>query len=541
MHDRSLRLSRIAAEPGTGQAKAAMLVSPGTKMLLATRQLFCMFGYESTGISAGCVIHGDCRSGDSDNGSVMMRLMGNLLVLSFALVVFGGSSAQEKNARATSPGAVDQAPLQAGENLPKLGTWEFEIKPASGKAVKQKVTFVRKDGSRIYGIREWFRFQVFSVTVDPKRVVRLETREHHANGPNMGTINCQGTLSADGRELSNLRFEGVGSTGATGTAKWLNETVPAYPKLVNAALNLSDERHLLYQQCSGNFVLDGVWVLHGPDRPLLTLLSRSKNKHVQELAEVRVACQQLYDQAAAVGAKDQKELAQADLARRARIFQFMGEVVGADTPDDSRKAVAGLLNSVGLKEAFDSQRAAVEVASVQVAAMNYTRAKVRADYETRNKGKALDPSKVTAGFDVNKRTGRGVVTFRNDTDRDLHNVLVSTQMTVDQSKVAQYQRDSTAKESAAGVLAVMLGIDSKIVGSGLKTNDVLFNYHRLEKGVLAFIPLWPKRAALEVEVAMPGHVQFLAASLGAWVGSDEGSAAISLDLKEARKRIPKKR
>jgi len=461
-----------------------------------------------------------------------MRLLRHLLSLSLALTVLGTSSAAEKPA----------PPAQPGESLPRLGTWEFEIKPPTGPVVKQQVTFVRKDGDRIFGVREWFRFQVFSVAVEPATgLVRLETREHHANGPIMGTINCQGTLSADGRAMSNLRFEGTGSAGVTGTAKWLNEKVPAYPATVNAALNLSDERHLLYQQCSGNYVLQGVWVLHGPDRPLLTQLGRSEDKYVRGLAELKVACQEVYDQAAAAQAEDQKQFASGDLDRRAKIFRMMGEAFAAENMDESRQAVADLFNSVGFKQAFDRKRAAVEVACVQVATMNLVRAKVRADYEARNKGKVLGAEKFAAGFKVNERTGRAVVTLQNDTGKDLHNAFVSTQMTVDQKKADQYQRDNGAKENTAGLLATLLGIDAKIVNSGLKLDEVLFKYHRLEKGVPAFVPLWPKGAVVEVEVAMPGHVQFLAASLGAWVGSDEGAATISLDLKEAKQKIPNKR
>lgn len=89
--------------------------------------------------------------------------------------------------------------VRAGEIVPALGTWEFEIRAPDGQAGKQTVAFIRKDGQRIYGVRKWFNYQIFSLTVDPAtRMARLETREHHANGQ---STNCQ----ANGRAAASTQ------------------------------------------------------------------------------------------------------------------------------------------------------------------------------------------------------------------------------------------------------------------------------------------------------------------------------------------------
>jgi len=433
---------------------------------------------------------------------------------------------------------------RAGVTLPKLGSWELTLRNAPGQGdFKVRVTFVRREGDRIYGVLEYARdgpsmtLEVFSATVDPTTgVVRLDGRVEHTKAEGLFPGRYQGKLSLDGRELSDFHATGIASTGVTGNMKWASDELPTYSPTVVASMSLSDERSLLYQQFSANYVLQSISVRHGPDRPLIKELSQSKEKYVRDLAELKMAFQDMYEQAMTKDAKEAQEWVKDDLARRAKIFLFVAEAF-RDPSEQMQNPVADVLNSLGLKKAFDRRRAAVEIACIQMIVMNHVRAKVKADYMVRNPGnQSIGRGKFAVGFKVNS-AGRCVAMLRNNTSGDLHNSFVATKMTVNQTKLDQYLRQVQGNDNAARLLSMAVGVDFKIVRSIDNSQDVLFKYFRLEKGLPVFIPLWPKGAVLEVEVGMPGDILYIASSVGTWLGSDEGSAEISLDLNELKRTI----
>jgi hypothetical protein len=65
-------------------------------------------------------------------------------------------------------------------------------------------------------------------------------------------------------------------------------------------------------------------------------------------------------------------------------------------------------------------------------------------------------------------------------------------------------------------------------------------YARLNKGTLAFAPLWQTGATMEVEVARPDAIALFAGGIDAWIGSDEGTAERMLDLDQVRRLVPAK-
>jgi hypothetical protein len=440
------------------------------------------------------------------------------------------------------------SPLSAGEVLPKLGSWELTFNDSrGGNASKTTVTFIRRDADRIYGVIEWRSdgplktLEIFSATVNRSNgAVRLDGREEHTQVKGMFPGRYQGKLSEDGRSLSAFRGVGFGSTGATGSLRWVKNEVPAYPAVIAAALSLAEERPLLYQQLSSNYALQGNSVRHGPDIPLLKDLIRSKDKHVRELAALRLALQGFYEQALTRDAREAAAWAANDLDRRAAIFRFLTKAFsGNERSDNSIKAVGEVLNDIGLEKAFDRKRSAREVAFVQMIAMNHFRERVKADYLAHN-SKKLDQEKLLTGFKLNS-DGVGTVTLKNNTGRDLHNCFIGTQMTVDEKKLELYEKDAQRQAILGKLLAVAVRLDPKIVQSVDKGDQVYWKYFRLEQGSPGFVPLWPKDAVVEVEVSMPGAITYLGKSIGAWVGADEGSATITLDLNYVRNTLRKPR
>lgn len=436
------------------------------------------------------------------------------------------------------------AAARAADPAPALGTWELTAPVGGGRDFKAAVTFVRQDGDRVYGVIEWQpdgphkTLELFVAHPDAGGAWKLAGREEHTRVADMFPAVYRGMLGDNGRTLSGFSSVSQGSTGLAGTVRWVKAATPTYPATVTASLNVTGERPLLYQQCSANYVLDGVQLHYGPDRHLLAQLAGSKDKHVAGLAEMKTLLQELHEQAMAKDAKELADWAKGDLERRAKLVKFFAEAIRPDDGEgNTGKAVVDLFNSLGFERAFDRQRSSVELACVKMAAITHIRTKIRRDYLARNpKIPALPAGKFATGFKVNPG-GRVAVTLRNDTGGDLHNVAVGTRMVVDQKRVDKYEKDMAAKERMYGALAVGLGIDPRTVGSTLRLEDVLYKYFRLEKGVPAFVPLWPKGKALEVEVGMTDDLSLIAASAGAWIGSDEGMADLSFDLDAIRRVI----
>jgi hypothetical protein len=432
----------------------------------------------------------------------------------------------------------------AADPTPAIGTWEVVTPLGGGRDFKAAVTFVRQDGDRVYGVIEWRpdgplkTLELFVAHPDAGGTWKVVGREEHTKVADMFPTVYRGTLADDGRSLSGFTSIGPGTTGASGTMRWVKAATPTYPPTVTASLNLTGERPLLYEQLSANYVLDGVHVHLGPDRHLLGRLAGSRDKKVATLAEMKTILQDLHEQAMAKDARELAEWARGDLDRRAKFVKFFAEALRPDDEEgNTGKAVVELFNSLGFDKAFDRQRSSVELACVKMAAITHVRTEIRRDYLARNPMKpALPAKKFTAGFKVNPG-GRVAVTLRNDTGDDLHNVAVGTRMVVDRKRVDAYEKDSAEKERMYGALAVGLGIDSRTVGSALRLEDVLYKYFRLEKGVPAFVPLWPKGATLEVELGMTGDLSLIAASAGAWLGGDEGTADLSFDLDAIRRVI----
>jgi hypothetical protein len=445
---------------------------------------------------------------------------------------------------ARSDAQLRQAAAVAADPAPAIGTWELSAPLGGGRDFKATVAFVRQDADRVYGVIEWQpdgpqkTLELFVAHPDGEGVWRLVGREEHTRVADIFPSVYRGTLGDNGRTLSGFSSISEASTGISGGLRWVKAVTPTYPPTVTASLILTGERPLLYEQLSANYALDGVRVHHGPDRHLLGQLAGSRDKKVAGLAELKTLLQDLHEQAMAKDARELAEWAKGDLERRAKLVKFFAEAIRSDDGEgNTGQAVVDLLNSLGFEKAFDRQRSSVELACVKMVAITHIRAEIRRDYVARNpKRPAMPTANFVVGFKVNPG-GRVAVTLRNNTGGDLHNVALGTRMAVDQKRVDKYEKDTAQKERMYGALAVGLGIDPRTVGSALRLEDVLCKYFRLEKGVPAFVPLWPKRTTLEVEVGMTGDLSLIAASAGAWIGSDEGMADLSFDLDAIRRVI----
>ncbi len=427
---------------------------------------------------------------------------------------------------------------------PALGTWELTAPLGGGKVFKAAVAVIREEGGRVHGVIEWQpdgpqkTLELFVAEPDTGGTWEFVGREYHTRVADMFPGVYRGRLGDDGRSLSGFSSISPSSTGLSGALRWVKAARPTYPPAVMATLELAGERPLLYQQCSANYVLDGVRVHHGPDRHLLARSAGSKDKHVAGLAELKTLLQEMHEQAMAKDARELAKWSAGDLARRARVLKFLGEALSPDTDfAGTGKAVVGLFNGLGFDKAFDRQRSAVEMACLKVMVMNRVRALIRADYLARNPKKAVLPAKkFTNSFKVGPG-GRVSVSLRNDTGGDLHNVSIGTRMKVDQKRVDKYEKDTAQKERMYGAMLLGLGINAKTVGSALKLEDVMFKYFRIDKGLPAFVPLWPKGSRLEVEIGMTGDLSLIAASAEAWLGGDEGVADLVFDLEAIRRVI----
>ncbi len=437
-------------------------------------------------------------------------------------------------------------PLEAvaADLVPELGTWEITMPLEGGREFKATVTFIRKDGGRVHGVMEWRSdgpqrtLELFVAQPDIGGSWTFVGREEHTRVADQFPAVYRATLGAKGRTFSEFVATSQGSTGVIGSIRWVKAATPTYNAVLTASLNLKGDRPLLYQQCSGNYVLDGDHIHHGPDSRLLAQLAKSKDKHVAGLAEMRTILQELHDQSTTKDAKQLAEWAKGDLERRARFVKFFAEALRSDDDGgNTGKAVVSLFNSLGFEKAFDRQRSSMELACVTVLAMNQIQADIRKDYIARNpKPTALPARKFTTGFKV-APSGRVFVTLRNDTGSDLRNVAVSPKMVVDKKRLDAYEQDNAQKERMYGAIGIGLGIDMRTVGSALKLEDVLYKYFRIDKSLPVFVPLWPKGKTLEVEIGMSGDLSLIAASAGAWLGSDEGAAELSFDLDVIRRVI----
>jgi len=451
---------------------------------------------------------------------------------------FGGPAALALVSLFWPAGAV------AADPAPALGTWEMTTPLGGGREFKATATFVRQDGDRIYGVMEWMpdgpqkTLELFVAHAEPGGTWKLIGREEHTKVADMFPAVYRGTLGENGRSFSGFTSISLGSTGVSGSVRWVKAATPTYPPTVTASLNLTGERPLLYQQLSAHYVLDGVCVHIGPDRHILGKLAGSRDNKVADLAEIKSLLQDLHEQAMAKDATEVAEWAKGDIERRAKMIKFFAEAIRPDDGEgNTGKAVVDLFNTLGFAQAFDKQRSSVELACVRMAAITHIRTEIRRDYLARNpKVPALPAAKFATGFKVNPG-GRVAVTLRNNTGNDLHNIALGTRMVVDQKRLDKYEKDAAEKERMYGAFAVGLGIDPRTVGSALRLEDVLYKYFRLEKGVPVFVPLWPKGKTLEVEVGMTGDLSLIAASAGAWLGCDEGTADLSFDLEAIRRVI----
>ncbi len=437
-------------------------------------------------------------------------------------------------------GPLTPPTLAADDALPELGTWEVTVNAPGGTPFKATVSFVRRDRNRVFGVIEWSpagptkTLELFSATAGAADAIQLFGREEHTLVADQFPTRYEATLGAGGRQLTGFRSTGLGATDSTGTAKWVRAAVPKYSPAVTAALNLTGERHLLRQQLSANYVLDGTAVKFGPDTPLLRELVASRDKGVGELAQVKLSVQEMHEQGLARDAATAAQWAKGDGDRRELVYKLLA---GAFLSGSSLNPVANLFNSIGIKKAFDGRRAGIELACVRVAAANRIRSELRADYQTRTGATAgALRGKVTAGFKV-AAGGGGMIALRNDTAGDLHHVSVTTRMAVDQKVMDRYAADNDGKELLSGLLLVAAGVDAKNVVAIFNYEAVADQYFRLEKGSPAFVPLWPKGAVLEVPLGMTEDLRLIAESVGAWVGADEGQTDIALDLETVRKVI----
>ncbi len=417
---------------------------------------------------------------------------------------------------------------------PQLGTWELTFEAKVGRE-PVRVTFFRRDGDQTAGVIEYWAdgpsktLSLFVARVDPsRRIVRFDAREVHSRVEGIFPGTYEATLAADGRSMTKFRNITAGSTGVTSSLRWVKAELPKYSPIIEASLALAGERNLACHQLSYSYVLDGTPVRTGVDQPLLVRLCQSADARTRDLAKARVLYQEFVQQAMGSDAKPPASRAEDDLKRRAEIFKYIAQVV--ERPDfGSPGDVGKLMTSVGIQNAFDRRLAQMQLAVVQEGMFTRFRKDLREDYQVRGAGPkiTLPAAQFAVGYKVAAK--RGYITLRNNTAGDLHHCQIITRMTPDKKKMDEVERQVQADNRLGGIFMPLFNVDVKTLAD---SQMVMVAYHRLEKGVPAFVPLWPKGTTLEVQIAMADATRGLAASVGAWVGTDEGHAEIELDLKK---------
>lgn len=425
----------------------------------------------------------------------------------------------------------------AGQNAalaPALGTWQMK---QDGKADARSitVTFLRREGGAFLGVIEWWpdgpsrTLETFTARVEgSRRALRFDSRNTFSRVDDIAPGTYEADLAADGRSMTRFRSITHLSTGVTSTLHWQKADTPTYEPAVMASLAVNDDRHRLWHQLSANFTVDGLNHKPGSDRPLLEHLARASHGRTRGLANARLRFIEFFLQATAADEEAARAFAQDDLSRRRELLKFLGDVTGDEVTPQS---IGALMKSAGLERAFDRRLAMVQLALVQVAFFNRASAELRADYQERGPGagRKLNASKLPTEFKV--ANGRSYLAVRNDTGRDLHHCLLLPRMTPDQKQVDEFERQVKADNSLAPLMGPVFDLN---VRSLVDSQKLLVQYHRLEKGMPAFLPLWRAGELARVEVGQPDAIRESAGAMDLWVGADEGQAELALEVNQVR-------
>lgn len=430
-------------------------------------------------------------------------------------------------------GFAATAELRA-ELAPALGTWHMK---QDGKADARTITvaFLRRQGDEYVGVIEFWpdgpnrTLETFTARVDAaRRTVRFDGRESYSRVEGIAPGTYEADLAADGRSMTRFRSISHLSTGVTSTLRWQNGQVPTYEPAVMASLAVREDRHRLWHQMAANCLVDGLAVKPGNDRLLLERLARSGHPRTRELARARLRFVEFFLQAQAENDEAAKEFARDDLQRRMELLKFLSDVTSDNT---SPQSIGALMKSAGLEQAFDRRRAKVQLAMVQAAFFNRCRTELRADFQEGSPGaaKRLPSDKLTTEFKANRL--RSYLAARNNTGRDLHHCLIVPRMAPDQAKVDEFEKAVKADNSLAPHMGVVFDVN---FASLAESQTLLVKYHRLDKGMPAYLPLWRAGETVEVEVGPPDAIRESAGSMSLWIGSEEGQVEQTLDVVQVR-------
>ena len=435
---------------------------------------------------------------------------------------------------------------QGTENdLPEIGTWEITIGGSqAAQPFKARMSVVRREGNRVLGVMEWSpsgstkTLELFAATREADGDIRFDGREEHTLVPTMFPTRYRAQFGGARRLLTGFISTGLGTTGVSGTVRWISSDVPTYAPALEASLQARKPLPQLYQCMSANYVLDGLNIHVGADLPYMREAAKSQDAHIRTLAQTYVVVQELLEQSLARTIQEAQEWAMKDLERRQLASELLVKSFGSDS---SLNPVIDLFNSIGIRKAFDQRRAKFEMACVQVAYTTRVRNEIIAMYRQEHAGKIGSlKGQLKAGFKSTK-SAQGMMTFRNNSGKDLHHVSFLTRMTVDQGRVTRYYQESKEKELVAGLLLVGLGIEAKNILATNNFRNATEKYFRLDKGTPVFVPLWPKGSVVEVPLASTEDLRMISQAADAWVSCDEGQTEIALDIDEVITRLENER
>lgn len=420
------------------------------------------------------------------------------------------------------------------KDAPVLGTWTVTIQGQPAPLV-----FTDHDGPVTAGYFDMNpagpqkAVAIVGAVLEPgTRTLRLASREIHTNLPTVVQLQVEGVLGPEGKKIDKMKSV-INPAAPQGVALWQKEaTPPASLPTVAASLADTSDRSLLYQQCSGDFLIDKIRIVHAPVRPLLAELEKSSDKHIQLLARFRRLFQDYFDLAVA---QETKERAVQAVQVRGELFKFIDEAFQKDHPDvDEIEAQVGkFMNSDAIQNIFRGERRAALMALTRERAVLAIQREVIADFTARKVPPLEKAEGLKTGFKVDG-DGFGSLTLRNTTGRDLHHCFIAPRLRIDPVKMKALEKEFRAKSASLREFTKKFGINMEISD---ETDEYVIRFHKIDKGSNNYLSEWKQGATVQIDLAQPDAIQRIGASISVWVGSDEGVAVRPIDIAAIKNEI----